>query len=72
MILAQKTKEENFKEEKPIWRPKNKVIKKTSLKWLWEKPSRYYYAKQLGFSDFVASNLHLYGEGDFFINKNED
>ena len=69
MISAKPTKEEKSKEEKPIRSPKYKVIRKAPPKRLWEEPTGYYYAKQLGFSDFLASNLHLYGEGDFFVEK---
>ena len=49
----------NTKEEKPTWKPKYMVIKRTPLKHLWEKPIGYYYAKQLGLSEFLAMNLHL-------------
>lgn len=71
MVSAKKIEEEKPKEEKPIQRSKYKVIKKTPLKWLWEKPTRYYYAMQLGFSEFLAMNVHLYGDGSFFYPKDE-
>ena len=52
-------------------------VKKTPVKRLWEyqtkkkKPVGYDYAKSLGFSEFLAMNMHLYGEGDFFCPKED-
>ena len=57
---------------------KKKITKKAWLKgpkyYGKKKPRDYYYAKQLGTSEFLANNLYLYGEGDSFCNKedNED
>ena len=57
---------------------KKKITKKAWLKgpkyFGKKKPRGYYYAKQLGMLEFLANNLYLYGEGDFFCNKedNED
>ena len=31
----------------------------------------YEYAKSLGFSEFLAMNMHLYGDGDFFCPKGD-
>ena len=52
-------------------------VKKTPVKRLWEyqtkktKPLGYHYAKSLGFSEFLAMNMHLYGDGSFFYPKED-
>ena len=52
-------------------------VKKTPIKRLWEyqtrrlKPPGYDYAKSLGFSEFLAMNMHLYGDGSFFCPKED-
>lgn len=52
-------------------------VKKTLVKRLWEyqtkksKPPSYDYAKSLGFSEFLAMNMHLYGDGSFFCPKED-
>ena len=52
-------------------------VKKTPIKRLWDyqvkkaKPPGYHYAKSLGFSKFLAMNMHLYGDGSFFFPKDE-
>ena len=35
------------------------------------KPLGYDYAKSLGFSEFLAMNMHLYGDGSFFYPKED-
>ena len=62
------TSENNEKKQPTAQRPKYKV-KKTPPKKFWEKPTGYYHAKAMGFLEFMASNLHLYGDGDFFTKK---
>jgi len=44
----------------------NKVIRKPRMR-VKAKPYSFVLTKSLGLSDFISNNMHLYGEGDFFV-----
>ena len=68
---------EAYVKKKKAQRRSKYKVKKTPVKRLWEyqkrraKPPEYDYAKSLGFSEFLAMNMHLYGDGSFFCPKED-